>query len=458
MQAEAIFENIADRIGEEITNAKSSIYLAIAWFTNKTLFNKLVDKANGGCTVFLMVSDDFINDKSYIDFTKLNIKNSQVYLVGDGNSDLMHHKFCVIDHQISITGSYNWSYKAETNHENIIITSDDTALANQFISEFNIIRNEYFPEHSKIELNFPLDKIIKRLEVLKNFILLEDIEDIKSTSNKLKQYDFNTELNEILEFLHKEEFSKAISKIQKFILAYNQLLIWIDPEIAALKLEIKNLENQLNAFDNEKIELEKLLSDFQHRHSKELGKIILQVLNLRKLIYKDQPEKQKEAEKDAKEYQEQLNNEKEKILHEITNEEKIELKKKYRKASMLCHPDKFVNESEAIKKLAEEVFKDLNQANEQNDISRVREILNNLENGILARTEGLKLNDKSLLKSTVIKLKDKAKKLKKEIISIKESSTYITVSEIVDINLYLKDIKTKLEAELEFLQSKIENI
>ena len=60
METEAIFENIADKIGEEISNAKSSIYIAVAWFTNKQLFNKLVERANNGCSVFLMVSNDLI--------------------------------------------------------------------------------------------------------------------------------------------------------------------------------------------------------------------------------------------------------------------------------------------------------------------------------------------------------------------------------------------------------------
>ena len=36
--SEAVFEDIVEKIGEEISNAKSSIYLAIAWFTNKQLY------------------------------------------------------------------------------------------------------------------------------------------------------------------------------------------------------------------------------------------------------------------------------------------------------------------------------------------------------------------------------------------------------------------------------------
>ena len=45
MQTEAVFENIAERIQSEISKAQKSIFIAVAWFTNKNLFNSLVEKA-----------------------------------------------------------------------------------------------------------------------------------------------------------------------------------------------------------------------------------------------------------------------------------------------------------------------------------------------------------------------------------------------------------------------------
>ena len=57
MQAEAIFENIADRILTEVSKAQHSIYVAVAWFTNRQIFNVLVDKANQGCEVRLMYAN-----------------------------------------------------------------------------------------------------------------------------------------------------------------------------------------------------------------------------------------------------------------------------------------------------------------------------------------------------------------------------------------------------------------
>ena len=174
MQTEAVFESIADHISIELEQAESSIYIAVAWLTNRKLFNILLEKAQQGITVQLMLSNDHINEQSYVDYSQLDILNSAAYLIGDGKKDLMHNKFCVIDSNTVINGSYNWSYKAEKNHENILITKGDIVLAEQFIEQFKKICNTYF-DYQESTPDFPLDKIIKRLEILKNYVILEDI-------------------------------------------------------------------------------------------------------------------------------------------------------------------------------------------------------------------------------------------------------------------------------------------
>ena len=286
MHTEAVFKNIAARIQSEIGKAEKSIFIAVAWFTNKKLFNELLNKARNGCAVSLIISNDSINENSFIDFSQLQTDDSRVFKIGDGQMELMHNKFCVIDCTTVITGSYNWSYKAESNFENVIVTTGDTSLSELFVSEFNKIVERYYPDEVKSKMILPLSKIIKRFEILKNYILLEDIDEVQKETLKLKEFDFNSDIQEIIDDVQKEEFASAISKIQNYISKHQQLSVWTDPEIEALKLEIRSLENQLNGYDNERIELEKTLSEFHHRHSIELGDIIIEILNLRKLKIK----------------------------------------------------------------------------------------------------------------------------------------------------------------------------
>lgn len=452
MQTEAVFENIAERIQQEIGKAQKSVFIAVAWFTNKNLFNELINKARNGCTVSLIISNDNINLNSSIDFEQLLTAKSKVYKIGNGDTELMHNKFCVIDYSTVITGSYNWSYKAESNFENVIITNNDTTLAEQFIAEFNNIRRQYYPDTVNEEIVFPINKIIKRLEILKNYILLEDIEELNKESSKLKEYNFNSDLQDIIEDIRKEEFSSAINKIQIFISKNQQLSIWTDPEIAALKLEIKNLENQLNGFDNEKIELEKLLSEFQHRHTIELGEIILDILKLRKLKFKSDKSKFEEAENDERQYREQVNTEKEKEIFELTDEQKLELKKKFRKATVLCHPDKVADE---FKEAAQRIFIELKQAYDANDLKKVSEILDDLEKGNFFKTKSETVQEKDLLKAAIAKLKRQIKILETEIITIKEKDTFKTIISIEDWDDYFQKTKEKLQRELEELQLEI---
>ena len=458
MQTEAVFDNIAERIQEEIGRAKNSIYIAVAWFTNKQIFDALVSKAEEGCQVSLMFTNDHINQRSSIDFDRLNIESSRVYSIGDGDRELMHNKFCVIDHCIVITGSYNWSYKAETNFENIVVTDYDTALAEQFIKEFTKIRDTYHPENGEEKKDFPISQIIKRLEILKNYVLLEEIDELKRGTSKLKAFDFNTDIDRIITLIHAEDFGEAIKKIESFISKNLQLAVWTDPEIAALKLQIKNLENQVNAFDNERTELEKTLSDFQHRHMMELGELILGLLKVRKQLFEedqDKYEEYKEAEKEEKEYKGQLEEEREKEIFELDDDQKAELKKKFRKSTTLCHPDKFQNEPPEVQQQAEQIFKELNEANSKNDLKTVAKILENLEKGILTSLKGEGLSDKGLLRATIERLKIKLEELAGQIQNIKQNETFELLSEIDDWDLYFEQTREKLQEELDELRKKL---
>ena len=61
----------------------------------------------------------------------------------------LHHKFCVIDRETVITGSYNWTYYAETrNLENIIIFHDPDSV-NAYLKEFNLFKDTYQTDNSR---------------------------------------------------------------------------------------------------------------------------------------------------------------------------------------------------------------------------------------------------------------------------------------------------------------------
>jgi len=205
----------------------------------------------------------------------------------------------------------------------------------------------------------------------------------------------------------------------------------------------------MNAFDNEKIELGKLLTEFQHRHSTELGKIIIEILKFRKEKFKLDKDKYEEAETDEKEYREQFERESERKIFELSAEEKNELKKKFRKATVLCHPDKVNDE---FKEAAELIFIELKAAYDMNDLKRVSEILNDLENRNYLKIRSETITKKDILKAAIAKLRIKIKQLENEIINIKQSEAFKTISSITSWDEYFRITKEKLEEELKNLQ------
>ena len=54
MQTQAYFDNIQTTILSEIDKAKASLQVAVAWLTDKTIFDKLCAKASKGVKVELL--------------------------------------------------------------------------------------------------------------------------------------------------------------------------------------------------------------------------------------------------------------------------------------------------------------------------------------------------------------------------------------------------------------------
>ena len=239
-----------------------------------------------------------------------------------------------------------------------------------------------------------LSKIIKRLELIKSLISLEEEDEIDAHIFKLEQIGIVPELETIILSLKEKSYSKAAIAIEQFINQHNNLSIFIDPEIGGLKLEAKSLEAKLNKLSDEKADLEKLIHEFGVRHNKELGELILKILKYRKNKAKGTTE-EKEAEEDYKNYSQEFEVSKNEKIANLTEEELIEIKKKYRKASKLCHPDVV---SEDQKELADKLFTELNKAYEQNDLKKVSEILENLKSGNFFVSKSDTINEKQLLK------------------------------------------------------------
>lgn len=126
---------ILTQIRKELTQARSTIDIAMAWFTNEELLAGVTDAVDRGIRVRLVLAKNDYNSSHRI--AAIKEKGAEVvYLKGEGYG-IMHHKFCLIDSRRAITGSFNWTKNAVNNSsENAIFTSDKE-IVKPLIEEFN---------------------------------------------------------------------------------------------------------------------------------------------------------------------------------------------------------------------------------------------------------------------------------------------------------------------------------
>ena len=459
-QTQAYFEDIQLHILNALRKARTTIHIAVAWFTDPEIFDLLCKKQQAGVKVELIIVNDSINRKSPIQYEKLSELGGLFLMIGDKkkSSAIMHNKFCVIDGVTVITGSYNWSKQAQENWENITIISGDTAFARQFLQEFSAIQDHATGEAAKQGLDH--GKIMQRLEALRHVIDLDDDDDIDLQLNKLKRLipegEVLEEVQTIIGLVASGNNREAVTKISEYVSIRKQVALYVDPEIPGLKLELKALEIQVGALENEKAELEKLLHAYHFRYNTELGNIVRKILKLRaERLSKESaknPDKEREAEEAREDYEsfdKGVEESQHQTFYRLDEKQKDELKALFRSASKLCHTD-MVSESDEAE--AKELFIKLNDAYKKNDFETVRDIYENLKNGHFS-TAFDKTTDAKKLLQQVTKLRNKVKQLQVLIHELMTSDVYSQISVISNWDEHFLVLKDKLLHELEVLET-----
>jgi hypothetical protein len=288
------------------------------------------------------------------------------------------------------------------------------------------------------------EKIIKRLILVKGLISLEEEEAIFDQLEKLSKFENEPEVARIYSLIKNQEYGKATVLIEEYINRFNQITKFIDPEIEALRFEAKTLERQIQSLSNEKSELDKIIHEFSVRHTRELGELLLKLLEYRKEKLQGTSDYH-EAEKDYNEFHKNYETSKIEKISKLSESELIEIKEIYRKATKLCHPD-IVEEEQREK--AHEIFIELKEAYENNNLDRVKEIYNGLLKNEIFSSKSDTTDEKSILQDEINRLRTRLSELKAEISTIKESDAYLTISNIENWDKYFSETKKQLQAQL----------
>ncbi len=318
-----------------------------------------------------------------------------------------------------------------------------------------------------------MKQILKRLELIKTAITLEEEEIIDLQVSKLADLDIDEDVRLILVDVHNHQYGKIAVSIDEYIKKFSGLVEYQDKEIEGLRLELKIVENIVQELSETKNECLNDISDFNTQYHLRLGDIIQEILKLRKKIFdklsqrseenhtEEESFKAKSDYEEAKNDYEEFSNEYKETklsnvdVHNISEEDQKELKELYRKGVKLCHPDITTDD---LKEQAHEIMQSLNKANKNKDLEGVREIVNALESGISFTIASDSINDKNILKAKIDEFREKIAILKKDIASLKEDEVYQTIVGLTSMAEYFNELSVDLEEEYKDLNHSLDTM
>jgi len=149
-----------------------------------------------------------------------------------------------------------------------------------------------------------MTQILKRLEIIKSSIAIEDEEIIELQIMKLQKLSIDEDVKAILEKLEDTNYAKALKEIETYLARYSGVVEYVDSEVQGLKLELKALESKLQKLVEKKTEYLNDIEEFNREYNLYLGEIIKEILSLKKeILYKKTIKQQTAKEKYEQEKQ-----------------------------------------------------------------------------------------------------------------------------------------------------------
>lgn len=380
---------------------------------------------------------------------------------------------------------------------------------------------------------------IKRLEIIKNAIELEDDDIILSQLARLKSDAFDDELREIVVALEEKNYTTALAAIASWLQSQRAVTPWRDPQLAASKLELKALEARLRDLIDRRNTRVQQLDEFNDIYLTRLGPLMTQILALRKtlaelnlrrqqaetrrreadyrrcqqyvaqavevlttltqhwcdlpadsmqaagarkhlqqqshlianllaeaqeleigLTREDEPARQArdEANDEYEKYREQQHDAEIRLRKgkALSEEDQNELKRLWRQASKLCHPDLVADDR---KEEANAMMVQLNQAKQRGDVKTIRSLVARLHEGLEPLMASDRLNDLTRIRKKMVQVREQIDTLVSELAELEKEESWLLVSSLSDMEAYfarqekaLYEVRAALEHQVSAAQ------
>jgi DnaJ-domain-containing protein 1 len=378
---------------------------------------------------------------------------------------------------------------------------------------------------------------IKRLEIIKNAIELEDDDIILSQLARLRSEAFDDELLAIVTALENQNYTAAMAAITAWLQSQRAMTQWRDPQVAASKLELKALEERLRDLIDRRNARVQQLDEFNDLYFSRLGPLMSQILQLRKTLAElnlrrqqaearrreedyrrcqqymsqavevlatltqrwrelpadsvqaaetrkllqqqsdlianllaeaqelergltreeeDEPARQArdEANEEYEKYREQHHDAEVRLRKgkALSEEDQNELKRLWRQASKLCHPDLVADD---LKDEANTMMVQLNQAKQRGDVKAIRSLVARLQQGFEPIMASDRLNDLERIRKKMAQVREQIDTLVSELAELEKEESWLLVSTLNNMESYftqqekaLREVRTALELQV----------
>ncbi|TAE30631.1 MAG: DUF1669 domain-containing protein [Cytophagales bacterium] len=382
---------------KNLQQAAQSIEAAVAWFTDEAIFDLLLQRLRTGTTVTLVLNDDLINHQTPFEWPEFTRLGGRAYYFRDDTGGTMHHKFCVIDGETLLLGSYNWTYRAANrNRENLIVLTQtdgiDTAPFRQELAEL-------------VRLSRPICEP---------------------------------------EPPQPEPLSTALV---------------LNPSLGLLRVRIRTLEVEIAVLEEQKQQREGVLTQYQHLIRVHLGDLLTDIADLKARIA--EREAMQSGRRSDAERAENLRSASEQTyrhvadavanpLPDLNNDDQTELRRLFRKAAAQAHPDRFINDPARCQQ-ATAFMARLNTAYAQKDLTTLRQLMADLDEGRVFDTALETITDRTLLEKRLARLLALKAQLLAQIETIEQDEAYGWMTAEGDIHERLMALREELSKQKEAL-------
>jgi len=132
-------DQVMDQVIKTVSEADTSIHFMAYSFTDDDLAHALISDAARG-VVIEGIFETTGADTQYSECGTLLKKGYDIRL--DGNPKTFHHKVIIIDGEIVILGSFNFSANADTQNDENLLIVHDTSLAYEYEDQFQLMKQQ----------------------------------------------------------------------------------------------------------------------------------------------------------------------------------------------------------------------------------------------------------------------------------------------------------------------------